>query len=88
MTAANVIFSPAPAYPPAASAARVEGQVTVQAVVDPEGKVVSARAVSGPPELRDAATEAVQRWRYSPLLDNGKPIAGTTVAILDFKVAE
>ena len=88
MTAANVIFSPAPAYPPAASAARVEGQVTVQAVVDPEGKVVSARAVSGPPLLRDAATEAVQRWRYSPLLDNGKPISVTTVAILDFKVAE
>lgn len=87
MTAANVIFSPAPAYPAAASAARVEGQVTVQAVVNPEGKVVSARAVSGPPMLRDAAKEAVQRWRYSPLLDNGKPIAVTTVAILDFKVA-
>jgi len=88
MTAANVIFSPAPAYPAAASAAHVEGQVTVQAVVNPEGKVVSARAVSGPPQLRDAATEAVQRWRYSPLLDNGKPISATTVAILDFKVAE
>ena len=88
MTAANVIFSPAPAYPAAASAARVEGQVTVQAVVNPEGKVVSVRAVSGPSVLRDAATEAVQRWRYSPLLDNGKPIAVTTVAILDFKVAE
>ena len=88
MTAANVIFSPAPAYPAAASAARVEGQVTVQAVVNPEGKVVSVRAVSGPSVLRDAATEAVQRWRYSPLLDNGKPISVTTVAILDFKVAE
>lgn len=88
MTAANVIFSPAPTYPAEASAAHVEGQVTVQAVVNPEGKVVSARAVSGPPVLRDAATEAVQRWRYSPLLDNGKPIAVTTVAILDFKVAE
>ena len=88
MTAANVIFSPAPSYPAAASAAHVEGQVTVQAVVNPEGKVVSARAVSGPPVLRDAATEAVQRWRYSPLLDNGKPIAVNTVAILDFKVAE
>lgn len=88
MTAANVIFSPAPAYPAEASAARVEGQVTVQAVVNPEGKVVSARALSGPPVLRDAATEAVHRWRYSPLLDNGKPISVTTVAILDFKVAE
>jgi outer membrane biosynthesis protein TonB len=50
--------------------------------------VVSARAVSGPPQLRDAATEAVQRWRYSPLLENGKPVSMTTVAILDFKVAD
>jgi TonB family protein len=86
-TAANVIFSPPPAYPAAAAAARVHGQVTVHAVVDPDGKVIYARAVSGPPLLRDAAEEAVQRWRYSPLLDNGKPIAVTTVAILDFRVA-
>ncbi len=88
MTAANVIFSPAPEYPPAAAAARVHGQVTVHAVVDPDGNVIYARAVSGPPLLRDAAQEAVHKWRYSPLLDNGKPIAVTTVAILDFKVAK
>ncbi|HET6169871.1 MAG TPA: energy transducer TonB, partial [Terracidiphilus sp.] len=88
MTAANVIFSPAPEYPPAAAAAKVHGQVTVHAVVDPDGNVIYARAVSGPPLLRDAAQEAVHKWRYSPLLDNGKPIAVTTVAILDFKVAK
>jgi TonB family protein len=85
---ASVIFSPAPEYPPAASAARVHGEVMVKAVVDPDGNVIYARAVSGPPLLRDAAKEAVQRWRYRPLLFNGKPIAVTTTAILDFKFAK
>jgi TonB family protein len=87
MTAANVIFSPAPEYPAAAAAARVHGEVTVHVVVDPDGKVIYAHAVSGPPLLRDAAKEAVERWRYQPVLDNGKPIAVTTVAILDFRFA-
>lgn len=87
ITPANVIFSPAPQYPAAAAAARVHGQVTVHAVVDPDGNVIYARAVSGPPLLRDAAQQAVQRWRYRPLLDNGKPIAVTTTAIVDFKFA-
>ncbi len=88
ITPANVIFSPAPEYPAAAAAARVHGQVTVHAVVDPDGNVIYARAVSGPPLLRDAAEEAVHHWRYSPLLDNGKPIAVTTMAIVDFKFAK
>ncbi|HEV2577790.1 MAG TPA: energy transducer TonB [Acidobacteriaceae bacterium] len=88
ITPASVIFSPAPEYPADAAAARVHGQVTVHAVVDPDGNVIYARAVSGPPLLRDAAQQAVQRWRYSPLLDNGKPIAVTTTAILDFKFAK
>lgn len=85
---ANVIFSPAPDYPAEAAAARVHGQVMVRAVVDPEGNVIYAHAVSGPSVLRDAAQEAVHRWRYRPLMYNGKPIAVTTVAILDFKVAK
>jgi TonB family protein len=87
MMAANVIFSPAPEYPAAASAARVQGEVTVRAVVDPDGNVIYARVVSGPSLLRDAALEAVQRWRYRPLLYYGKPIAVTTTAILDFRFA-
>ena len=84
---ANVIFSPPPRYPVAATIARVEGEVTVRAVVDPQGKVIHTQVVSGPTVLRGATQEAVQRWRYRPLLYNGKPIATTTVAIVDFKFA-
>ena len=87
ITPADVIFSPPPAYPAEASAAGVHGKVMVRAVVDPEGNVIYTHAVSGPPKLRDAARQAVQRWRFRPLVYNGKPIAVTTVAILDFKVA-
>ncbi len=85
---AQVISSPPPEYPAAASAARVHGQVTVRAVVDPDGNVIYARAVSGPPLLREAAEAAVHRWRYSPQVSNGKPIAVTTTAILDFRFAK
>ena len=83
--AANVIYSPPPDYPAEASAENVQGAVTVRAVVDPEGHVIYARVVSGPTLLRDAALEAVQKWRYRPLLYFGKPIAVTTTAILDFR---
>jgi TonB family protein len=85
---ADVIFSPAAEYPAEASVARVHGQVTVRAVVDPDGNVIYARAVSGPAMLRDAAAEAVHKWRYRPLIYNGKPIAVTTTAIVDFKMAK
>lgn len=86
--AANVMFSPAPAYPPAASAARVQGEVKVQAVVDRDGDVIDARVVSGPPLLRDAALEAVQRWRYRPYVQDGKPLAVATTAIVDFQIPQ
>lgn len=84
--AANVMFSPAPVYPPAASAAHVQGEVRVRAVVGRDGDVIDARVVSGPPLLRDAALEAVERWRYRPYMQYGKPVAVATTAILDFQI--
>lgn len=86
--AGNVMFSPPPAYPAAASAAHVQGEVTVRAVVGREGDVIDARVVSGPPLLRDAALEAVERWRYRPYLQDGKPVAVATTAIVDFQMPQ
>ena len=84
--AGNVMFSPAPMYPAAASAAGVQGEVTVRAVVGRDGDVVDARVVSGPPLLREAALEAVEQWRYRPYLQDGKPVAVATTAIVDFQM--
>ena len=44
-----------PTYPPLARAARVSGSVVVEVTVDEAGNVMSARAVSGHPLLKDAA---------------------------------
>ena len=84
--AANIVYSPAPAYPQAAAAARVQGQVTIQAEVDRDGSVASARVVSGPPLLRDAALDAVLRWRYHPRTVAGKPVTAAATAMLEFEL--
>ncbi|MGI4757253.1 MAG: energy transducer TonB [Janthinobacterium lividum] len=84
--AGNVVYSPAPAYPSAASAAHVQGEVKVQAEIDRDGNVASLRVISGPPLLRDAAADAVQRWRYKPYVSAGKAVPMSAVAVLDFQM--
>lgn len=84
--ASNLIYSPAAAYPQAASAAHVEGAVKVEAVVDKSGNVAAARVISGPPQLRDAALNAVQQWRYKPYVLGGKPRQFTTQALMEFEL--
>lgn len=84
--AANVLYSPAPTYPAAASAAHVQGAVTLRADVDRDGNVASVRVISGPPLLRDAALDAVQHWRYRPYMGSGKPMPMTAMAIMDFQL--
>src|SRR5206468_1057277 len=61
-----------PVYPESARAAKVEGEVALEAFMNKTGKVVSLRLIisSWPPQidpiLTRAAVEAVRGWRYSP----------------------
>jgi TonB family protein len=84
--ASNLIYSPAAAYPPAASAAHVAGAVKVEAVVDTSGNVAAARVISGPAQLRDAALNAVQQWRYKPYVLGGRARTFTTQAMMEFEL--
>jgi TonB family protein len=63
-----------PDYPSAARRARVEGLVVVELEVDEEGRVTSARAVSGNALLRDAAIAAARKWTFE---SEGKRAIGT-----------
>ena len=56
----------APVYPEIARRMRISGVVTVQATVDPDGKVSGAKAVSGSRALSTAAEDAVRKWRFAP----------------------
>jgi len=73
----KAIEKPAPPYPPVAKAANVQGPVAVQIVVDEQGKVISAKAVSGNPLLFQAAVQAAYRARFTPTLLGGQPVKVT-----------
>lgn len=63
-----------PAYPEIAKAAHVQGVVVLECVVGRDGHVLELRVLSGPTLLRDAATDAVRQWAYTPTLLNGVPV--------------
>lgn len=71
-----------PEYPEEARKARANGQVSVIALVDENGKVVSATAVSGNPLLRSSAVEAARKSTFKPRVDchgNFVKISGTVI---------
>jgi TonB family protein len=68
---------PPPSYPDTARRMRQSGMVQVEVVVDENGKVISARALSGPGTLRDVAVEAAYRARFSPTKLSGQPVKVT-----------
>jgi len=54
---------------------RVQGDVIVDALVDERGRVTEAKAISGPPILRQAAINTVRQWKYEPARLDGEPVA-------------
>ena len=83
---ANLVASRVPAYPEAAKANHIEGPVVVQAIISKAGVVDSVHVIEGNPQLRSAAAEAVQKWRYRPYLLNGQPVEVATTITVDFKL--
>lgn len=62
----------APIYPPEAQEARIQGIVILEVLIDPDGKVTSARVIRGVNGLDDAAVDAVLQWEFTPTLLNGQ----------------
>lgn len=65
----------APIYPEIARAARVSGTVVVECTIDPSGRVVDARVITGHALLNESALDAVRQWRYEPTRLNRVPVA-------------
>jgi periplasmic protein TonB len=70
----QAISTPPPAYPAVAQAAKIEGVVVIDAVIDEHGDIVRAKAIEGPALLIGAALEAVSRWKYQPTYLDGQPV--------------
>lgn len=55
----------------------VQGIVTVEISLDEEGKILSVKAVSGPPSLRNAAEEAARKSKFKAVTVGEKTIKAT-----------
>lgn len=84
----KAISLPAPSYPELARRMRTSGLVEVEVVVDENGKVISARALAGPPSLRDVAVQAAYRARFSPTKLSGQPMKITGRINYNFTVPQ
>jgi TonB family protein len=81
----NLIYKVNPAYPEQAKREGVQGTVKLTIVVNEEGFVYEAKGNPGNnPVLEQAAIPAVKKWRFSPFLMKGVPVAMETTATVNF----
>ena len=74
----------APVYPDLARIARIQGLVVVECTIDPAGRVVDARVITGHPLLQNATLDAVRQWRYTATRLNGVPVAVLLTVTVNF----
>ncbi len=75
-----------PVYPELPKRIHLQGDVSVEVVISPDGRVESARVVSGHPMLVSVARDAALRWRFGPTFLNGVPVRVTGVITFVFKI--
>lgn len=74
-----------PVYPAFAKSTHITGVVRVDIVVDEKGSVLKAQSSTGPPTLRQAAVDASKRWKFRPVIRDGRPVSAT--GFLNFNFA-
>ena len=83
VTKGMLVHQVQPAYPGIAKAARIQGNVVLQAIISKDGSIQDLQLVSGHPMLVPAAIEAVKQWRYRPYLLNEQPVeVETTISVI------
>jgi TonB family protein len=81
---ARLIRSVPPAYPALAKTNHVAGDVTLDALIDANGKVTDVKVVSGPSLLRAAAMDALRSWKYEPARLDGHTVSTHLSVIVKF----
>jgi len=87
---AKILTKVTPSYPAAAKEARVQGAVTLDAIIGVDGKprALRVRNAEIDPELARAAVESVSQWRYRPTLVNNEPIEIATTVVVNFTLMQ
>lgn len=84
---ATLLKRVAPVYPAIARSARIQGTVRFTATVDKYGKLQKIQFMNGPQMLVQAASDAVKKWVYRPMMLNGQPTEVITQIEVKFSLA-
>ena len=87
VTAENVTVSVPPNYPLLARQMKVQGAVSLQALISREGSIQELQILSGPAILAVAAREAVKQWHFKPYLQNGVPVETEARITVNFTIS-
>ncbi len=69
------LTAPLPAYPDAAWASGISGNVLVRAMIDENGEVTVVEVLKGLPYgITEAAVQAIRRWKFAPATRDGQPV--------------
>ncbi len=80
----KAIKLPKPPYPPIAKATKAQGTVVIQVLVDENGDVILAHAVSGDPLLQAVALAAARQAKFPPRIVSGKSVKVSGVITYEF----
>ena len=78
-----------PVYPEKCKKEKIEGTVVLEIKIDAEGNVTDARVLkSVHPDIDKAAMEAIKKWKYEPVLKDGKPVPVVFAVTINFYLRE
>ena len=83
---AKILYLPQPGYPAIARAAHATGEVNVRVIIDYDGKVIAAAAVSGHPLLQATSVKAAREALFGPAKLNGEPVRVTGIIRYTFRL--
>lgn len=75
-----------PVYPQDAFVKKMEGTVTLEILIGPDGRVVDAKIVRSHPLLDAAALDTVRHWVFAPAMKDGRPVAALALAPITFHI--
>lgn len=82
-----VSHSVQPGYPTLARQMKVQGAVTLQALIGRDGLIQDLHVVSGPPILANAALEAVRQWHFKPHYEGAETVETEAKITVNFTIS-
>ena len=82
----ELVHAVPPKYPEIARKAQMEGKIFLHLLVGKNGEVEDVQFIKGPEIFKEAAIKAARQFRFSPALQNDKPVRVWMAVPIDFKL--